>query len=296
MRLLIRCVKSAAAHQRLLRTLTYVLRLKGSLVFSKHIQKNTVHQERFYTRYCTYDTEHILHIILYKTIKLIKTLTTRADLHNRIGALELGFPEMPDRPITENTFSKLIYSRKTEIYRNAVEIARMLLLNYHPDLKAGGNNVLALMFDMNKLWERFVYVSLRKGARVSNSEYQIIQKPHKPFWRPDNGYRSSLEPDIVIHKDGVTLVLDTKWKNLKGANPDIHDLRQMYVYHDYFDAQKVALVYPGDIPDFSGRFLDPKYATDTNKLCSVMFLKAEGNIKAWQKSIYEQFSDWANRG
>ncbi|PKN78174.1 MAG: restriction endonuclease [Candidatus Cloacimonetes bacterium HGW-Cloacimonetes-1] len=269
--------------------------LKGSLVFSQHIQKNIVHQERFYTRYSTYDTEHILHIILFKAIKLIKTLTSRAELHNRIGALELGFPEMPEKPITESTFTKLIYSRKTEIYRNAIDIARLLLLNYHPDLKAGGNNVLALMFDMNQLWESFVYVSLRKGARVNNSEYQIMQKPHKLFWRPDSGNKSSLEPDIVIRKDELTFVLDTKWKNLNGGNPNIQDLRQMYVYHDYYEARKVALVYPGvENSSNSGRFLDIQTAKDTDKSCGLMFLKAESNIHEWQESIYREFCDWAS--
>jgi len=46
--------------------------LKGSLMFSKHVHKNVVHKERFYTQYTTYDTEHLLHIILYKTLQVLK--------------------------------------------------------------------------------------------------------------------------------------------------------------------------------------------------------------------------------
>lgn len=261
-----------------------VTALKGSLLFSKHIRQNLVHQERFYVRHTTYDVEHMLHFVLYKTIKLLKHINTNVNLQSRIGALLLYFPEMPDIKVSESTFENIIYNRKTLSYKKAIDIAKLLLLKYHPDVRGGRNHVLALMFDMNRLWEKFVYVSLRKysGAHVS-------AQLSKDFWRPYNGYTSKIRPDIVIIKDTKEcIVLDTKWKNLAGYNPSLDDLRQMYVYHEYFGAKQVALVYPGakGSKGVKGSYV-PIPPDNLQKECSLIYLPVpeDWNLKSWQESI-----------
>lgn len=270
-----------------------VTALKGSLQFGKQIQQNLIHQERFYVRHSTYDVEHQLHHLLYKTIKLLKKINTNVALHSRIGTLLLHFPEMPEIKVTENTFERLVYNRKTQPYKNSIEIARLLLLQYHPDVSGGRNNVLALMFDMNKLWEQFVYVSLRKHKQFDTV---ITAQTSKFFWKPETGYRSKVRPDIVVNKDKETcVVLDTKWKNLYGYNPSPDDLRQMYVYHEYYGANRVALVYPGTAPSISrGSYLDPKTSKELNKECSIISLSVEPKIKKWQENIYKEFEIWMN--
>jgi 5-methylcytosine-specific restriction enzyme subunit McrC len=275
--------------------------LKGSLQFGKHIQQNLVHQERFYVRYTTYDAQHQIHAILYKALLLLKQINTKSALQSRIGALTLNFPEMPDLKVSEATFEKIVYNRKDEHYQKAMEIARLLLLNYHPDLSQGRNNVLALMFDMNKLWEKFVYVSLRKtfGIEQKNTVHKQVKTY---FWKPQKGNRSYMEADIVINRDDKKkcVVLDTKWKNLNGRNPSPEDLRQMYVYHQYYGADKVALVYPNINADKTeGHFIVPKTDTQTGTECSLILLavpeeapEGETRVKAWQNSISSTIEAW----
>lgn len=269
--------------------------LKGSLQFGKHLQQNLTHQERFYVRHTTYDTEHKLHFILYKTLHLLKQLNTNIDLSSRLGSLLLYFPEMPDIVITESTFDRLVYNRKTQSYKKALDIARLLLLHYHPDISRGRNDVLALMFDMNLLWEKFVYVSLRKHL---NSASTINAQIKKLFWKPEQGAHVRICPDIVIDKGLEScIILDTKWKNLNGSNPSHDDLRQMYVYHEYFGAKKVALVYPGNsdinILQNKGSYYSTQEKGISTKECSVILIPVRTDIKAWQREIAREVETWA---
>lgn len=261
--------------------------LKGSIQFSRQISKNSIHKERFYTKHTTYDIEHILHIILYRTLRLLKRINTNTALIGRINALTLNFPEMPDRKITEADFGKIVLNRKTQDYQKAIEIAKLILLHFYPDISSGRNDVLALMFDMNLLWEQFVLVSLKKHKNLKTKGQES-----KSFWQPEGGYKRKIRPDITIEKAGLKYVIDTKWK-LVSTEPSINDLRQMYAYHHYFKAEKVALMYPGNYSNMNGSFM-PIDGTDGVKECGLLFSQFESSVKEWQKSIGLMVNSWAS--
>lgn len=258
--------------------------LKGSLQFAKNLQHNLVHKEKFYVRQTVYDVQHKIHFIIYKTIHLLNKINTNATLTSRICNLILNFPEMPDIRVNESTFKEIRYSRKTMVYCNAMEISRLILLHYYPDIIKGSNHVLALMFDMNKLWEKFVYVSLKK---LKPADVSITAQSSKDFWKQSNGDKITVRPDIVINKNKKNcIVLDTKWKNLYDNNPSVEDLRQMYVYHEYFGAQQVALVYPGNKTEKKGGiYIDPFTPRAIPMECNIISIGVESNIKSWQLKI-----------
>jgi 5-methylcytosine-specific restriction enzyme subunit McrC len=270
-----------------------LLALRGKLKFAQHINLNLIHQERFYVRHNTYDKVNVLHQVLYKTLIIIKRINTNKDLTSRIGNLLIQFPQMPDLKIDLNLFGKIRYNRKNNAYQKSIEIAKMIILKYHPDLSTGKNNVLALMFNMNVLWEEFILEILKKSPIF---KYGISGQASKNFWQPSSGCLSRIKPDIWIKlPNGENVILDTKWKNLNGYNPSAEDLRQMFVYHEYFNAKKVALIYPGDSRyDSHGRFYMTSGIETGHKQCSVLLLSPEKDIKQWQKNIATSISRWIN--
>jgi len=63
----------------------------------------------------------------------------------------------------------------------------------------------------------------------------------------------TIRPDIVVTKKDKVFVIDTKWKNIQNYKPSTQDLRQMYVYNDYWESVQSMLLYPATktiVPDF----------------------------------------------
>jgi 5-methylcytosine-specific restriction enzyme subunit McrC len=142
---------------------------------------------------------------------------------------------------------------------------------------------------MNKLWEQFVYVSLRKHKP---NNYSITTQTSKDFWKPVGGRKTTMKPDILINKGGEEyLVIDTKWKNLNGGNPSPDDLRQLYVYHEYYGAKKVALAYPGEMNIKTGLYFEFD-GEMSEKECAIISLPVENNIKNWQLLIHNEIEKW----
>ena len=259
--------------------------LKGKLQFSKQIQHNLIHKERFHVDHQTYDGNHILNQILYAALELTKSLCTTSSFSSRIGAQLLAFPEVDRIKVDESVFSRLKFDRKSETYREAIGIAKMLLLNYHPDVRSGSYHVLALMFDMNVLWERFVLASLK---HYIPQDVRVREKVRKTFWKPEVGYSAHIEPDILVRKGDQNFIFDTKWKVLKNNRPADADLKQMYVYTRYYQSSRTALVYPaaGNSSRYGNFFHELGGVID--KPCSIIVIglpEKPCQIMHWQKEI-----------
>lgn len=259
--------------------------LKGKLCFGKHIQKNLVHQERFYVETTTYSQEHDLHRILYAALCLVNQLNANLHLSSRIGNLLLNFPDQKAIKVSSSTFARIGYDRKSQPYKSALEIAELLLLNYHPDISKGNKHVLALMFDMNALWEQFVLRVLQRELH----DFKVSGQVGKKFWKSES-LQSYMRPDIVLtHKsENRCIVLDTKWKNLQGKGPSPEDLRQMFVYHEYFEANKVVLLYPGEGDLIEGQFYLKDQSGFDDKHCHVLQIPADKDFGIWKNRIVEK--------
>lgn len=263
--------------------------LKGQLLFAQQLKHNIVRRDRFYTRHRVYDQQHLLHQILWETLLVLPQLQAAAPLHSRIARLQLYFPEQQRLRVRAVHFEKLPQNRKTAAYRKALKIARLILLRYHPSLRGGQEQVLALLFDMNQLWESFIFHSLRRHAPQG---FRIKEQVYKRFWKGE-GQRVGMKPDILIEGPEARFVLDTKWKNIGNAKPSPADLRQLYVYLEYYQAQQAALVYPGTQGIRVGHYYEAQSKQLSARACSILKIDQKPSIFAWQQAIAQFiFEEW----
>jgi 5-methylcytosine-specific restriction enzyme subunit McrC len=151
----------------------------------------------------------------------------------------------------------------------------MLLLNYRPDICHGRNHILAILFDMNDLWEEYVY---RQLVKFTPFEWRIIPQDSKYFWEYNSGYNHKIiKPDIVLYpktNDDTSIILDTKWKIPEDDVPNDADLKQMFAYNEYWNGMSSYLVYPSskyskNIEAYDGDFV-PRLRYSKAQKCGLL--------------------------
>lgn len=219
-------------------------KVKGRILFSQHLRRNLFHQERMFTAHQTYDRDNIYNQILKRALDIIKYLATSASIGSRAAALELAFENVSDVRVTAETFNRLKLDRNTQRYYRALQLARLIILNYAPDLRGGANHVVAILFDMNELFERFVLVGLQRArSQCVGKKISVLGQLSHRFW----GHKS-IRPDVLIKVEsdqGIEqFIVDTKWKIPASHQPNDADLKQIYVYNLQFGSTRGLLVYP----------------------------------------------------
>ena len=248
--------------------------LRGRLLFGRNAAENAVHRERFFTVHERYDRNNQFNQILHSAVRIVSTSARSSTVRGMADDLLLWMEDIEDRPVSAETFSHLRFDRNTERYRSAMALARMIILNFQPDVRSGRNHVLAILFDMNELFEEYI---LRKLQKATYGQSIKVQGQHSQrFWHAGSTARN-IRPDILITIPSAsgpeTLVLDTKWKVPAGAFPDDEDLRQVYAYNLQCNATRGVLVYPrvDKRPDVKGYF-EPSAHAQANHSCAMWFV------------------------
>ena len=249
--------------------------LKGKLLLREHLMQNYIHKERFYVRYNTYDYEHVMNCLLRQALEVAATATRNVYLQGRAYSILFNFPELKEVVVTSELFDNFVFDRKTEDYRQAIKLAKLLLLHSVPNRVGRGDHILALMFDMNKLWEEYVYLMLRRHL----TEYEVRAQEIMRFWQQQDGTYKTIRPDIVIRKkdnDKEVYVFDTKWK-CPDKTPSDADLHQMFVYSKMFGSKNVGLLYPStnERPSIKAFFMDQE-----NESCNMLFIQLNKDNKS----------------
>jgi 5-methylcytosine-specific restriction enzyme subunit McrC len=251
--------------------------LRGKLLFQKNIQYNLVHKQRFFTQHQVYDINHDLHQLLFSALLVVEKLSFGKSLFEHCKLTKLFFNGITPSKNISRTIDSFELNRKTMPYKNAFELARLILLNYSPDISSGKEKMLALLFDMNKLWEEYVFIKLRN--HFSGSPYTLFSQDKKYFWG-----NSMLRPDIVVYNNNskkVEIIIDTKWKIINNTDISVHDLRQMYTYSKFWNTPNTVLLYPGNYRynnfiNFDNQYDKPNLSRC--KTCFVSVIDSNGSL------------------
>lgn len=210
--------------------------LKGRLNLPKQLRKNQLHPERFFVQHTTFSHQHLFNQVLREALKVLSKIHLNPVLKLQLQQVLAIFPKLPAYTVTTRNFDLLFQIKKYQPYRELLEISRLILLNFSPDIRSGRHHLFALLFDMNQLFEEYVF---RRLKVLENDNLKVQRQTAKPFWQ-----RRMIRPDLLLQIGDKKYVLDTKWKVLNKIAPSMEDLRQLYIYCQYFHAEQGVLIYP----------------------------------------------------
>jgi len=185
-------------------------------------------------------------------------------LRHTVQTLLAHLDEVQDRVVTVAELDALPLNRLTARYERALAMARWFLAHEAPDLRHGAAKGVALLFDMNALFQRTLAAALRRalpeGLRL------LEEKPRRYLAQDHQGQaRFQLRPDIcLLRGTEVVAIVDAKWKRLHADQSHATwgvqqaDVYQLHAYASTYQCATLALCYPrqhwhasaGTLPSF----------------------------------------------
>ena len=216
--------------------------LKGKLNINEQIKRNSIHKERFYVGYSEFLSDIKINRIIKTTLKFLYKKSNSSKNQQKIRELLFIFDEVSMCDDYKNFFAKLIINHQVKHYEQTLLWCKIFLLGNSFTPHKGDNLALALLFDMNALFESYVGDFIKKsfaGTILQHSEKYLIEAP-KSF---------KLKPDIFLEGE---FIADTKWKIIR---QDINesekkykisqaDLYQLYTYGKKHECGELYLIYP----------------------------------------------------
>ena len=181
------------------------------------------------------------------TLVKLQKLTTSAENSKEIRQLLTAF-EMVDASVNyAKDFSQVVINRNTKAYERLMQWSKVFLMNKSFTTFSGTTASRALLFPMESVYESYVVRQMKKVMSPEGWEVSSQDKEHYLFMEPRKQF--ALRPDIVMKREGRTIILDTKWKSLvnnERVNYGISqaDMYQMYAYSKKYNTPEIWLLYP----------------------------------------------------
>ena len=225
---------------------------KGKLLVFRHVVRNAAHRERFWCRYDEFVPDTPMNRIFRASCRVLLDGTRTPATQDTLRQCLLLLDGVRDVEIQDAAFDQVAINRQNERFEDVLRFCRLILSGRTPTIQAGGNRTFSLLFDMNKVFERFIAAFLRKYVATRFDDVHVFPQAVdrvRHLMRSDGVGTVRLQPDLLLEGGGSRLVMDTKWKLLASGNRGRggvaeSDLYQLYAYTRRYGCARSVLLYP----------------------------------------------------
>lgn len=264
---------------------------KGKLLVGKHVWANLAHKERFYVAFEEFHPNRPENRLVKATLEKLQKMTTSAENAKEIRQLLTAFEMVEASKNYDKDFSKVVINRITKDYEMLIPWSKVFLKNKSFTTFSGATTSKALLFPMESVYESYVAQQMKKVFIPDGWDVSSQDKGHYLFVEPRNQF--ALRPDIVLRRDGRTIVIDTKWKRLidnERKNYGIlqADMYQMYAYSKKYETPEIWLLYP--VSDEMRDHKEIKFESGDGTVVRIHFvdvMNIEDNLNELKRKIEE---------
>ena len=194
--------------------------------------------------YCQFD-EFTSDNLLNQTFKFVAQalclLTAVPATRARLNKILAIYEDVELRAISYAQAKKILLNRNQLIFKDVLDLALLFLQHSTISLHNKTFTNLAILFDMNKLFEEFVATALEKAFPGQVQTQQSRRIIDSIGGHANTSY--SIRPDILFRHNTI---IDTKYKilDLPDNKPSEADIYQMLAYNRFFNRQNIILCYP----------------------------------------------------
>lgn len=215
--------------------------IKGKILFAQNIRHNFGNLAQTYCQFDEFTSDNLLNQTLKFVSHALQKLTGVSQTRQKLLKINAVYDEVTLRSVAYTETQKIILNRNQTIFKEPLELAQMFLQNSTISLHNHTFTNLAILFDMNELFEKFVATALEQafpGQVKIQNKLKIIEDIDGI---PGTSY--TIRPDILFGKDTI---IDTKYKRLSlpEDKPSEADIYQMLAYNRFYNRKNIILCYP----------------------------------------------------
>ena len=226
--------------------------LKGKLLVANQIRENLVNQSRFYVEYDEFQVNRPENRLIRSALEKISSIIVQSNNQRLCRELLFAFDDVPSSIDIRNDLGRCSKDRSLSYYQHVLDWCRIILLDKSPMGTTGATRSISLLFPMERIFEDYVAARLR----TSYSGWHIRTQARDHHLLTQEGKKQFLmKPDLLLSKDDITVVADTKWKLLGQDSSALinksigqADLYQMFAYGQKYlkdqEIKEVYLIYP----------------------------------------------------
>lgn len=228
--------------------------LKGKIKFSENIRYNCTNQAKFYCEYDEFSENNLLNQLFLFVSTCLYNISNSSYNKKTLKFIINYFSDISFVRFDKFNARKIKLTRNQELFKKPFKLAKMFVEQTSVDLSKNKFENITLVWDMNKLFEEFIFELIKR--KIPECE-AIAQKP-KRLLKRENVTRRDTKVDILVQKP--TVIIDTKYKKFKNfddiSSADIYQVTTYCLLHKY---HRAILLYPqfeNEEPDIKNYYLN----------------------------------------